>query len=119
MTISPWLLRPPERFFGSSKLFSGFCLVISLLSSMVMKRRDAVYGLKLLSPISASYLLNLPPTSRFRSSKSDLQILRILDHLLAFGELDVGLLPIAAIAFVLAAAAHFAVEVRGAHGIDF
>src|ERR1700739_1912991 len=62
--ISPWLLRPPERFFGSSRLFSGVCFVIWLLSSTVMNRRDAVYGLKLLSPISASYLLKLPPVWR-------------------------------------------------------
>src|SRR5436305_2219838 len=52
--ISPWLLRPPERFFGSKRFFSGVCLVIWLLSSTVINRRDAVYGLKLFSPISAS-----------------------------------------------------------------
>ncbi len=56
MVISPWLLRPPERFFGSSERFSGVCLVTSLLSSMVMKRRDAVYGLKLFSAIVCLYL---------------------------------------------------------------
>src|SRR6516164_1003092 len=60
-TTSPRLFRPPERFFGSSKLFSGVSLVISLLSSTVMNRRDAVYGLKLLIPICASCLLKLPP----------------------------------------------------------
>src|SRR5580765_5882452 len=52
--ISPWLLRPPERFFGSRRLFSGVSLVMWLLSSTVINRRDAVYGLKLFSPISAS-----------------------------------------------------------------
>src|SRR6267142_2081212 len=52
--ISPWLLRPPERFFGSRRFFSGVCLVMWLLSSTVINRRDAVYGLKLFSPISAS-----------------------------------------------------------------
>src|SRR6266404_2701956 len=57
--ISPWLLRPPERFFGSSSAFSGVCLVIWLLSRTVINRRDAVYGLKLLSAIAASYLLLL------------------------------------------------------------
>src|SRR5580693_5496623 len=56
-TISPWLFRPPERFFGSSKAFSGSCLVMWLLSTTVINRRDAVYGLKLFSPIAASYLL--------------------------------------------------------------
>src|ERR1700747_1051449 len=54
METSPWLLRPPERFFGSRRLFSGVCLVIWLLSRTVINRRDAVYGLKLFSPISAS-----------------------------------------------------------------
>src|SRR5947208_193782 len=56
ITISPWLLRPPERFFGSSSAFSGVCFVISLLSRTVINRRDDVYGLKLLSPIAISYL---------------------------------------------------------------
>src|SRR3984957_5819432 len=53
MTISPWLLRPPERFFGSSSDFSGVSLVIWLLSRTVINRRDAVYGLKLFSPIAS------------------------------------------------------------------
>src|SRR5205085_6786789 len=52
--ISPWLLRPPVRFFGSKRLFSGVCLVIWLLSRTVINRLDAVYGLKLFSPIAAS-----------------------------------------------------------------
>src|SRR5579871_2505840 len=52
-TISPWLLRPPERFFGSSNDFSGVSLVIWLLSRTVINRRDAVYGLKLFSPIAS------------------------------------------------------------------
>src|SRR5215475_4275476 len=56
---SPWLLRPPERFFGSKRDFSGVSLVISLLSRTVINRLDAVYGLKLFSPIAASCLLKL------------------------------------------------------------
>src|SRR6266481_7818544 len=64
MEISPWLLRPPERFFGSRRLFSGVCVVIWLLSRTVINRRDAVYGLKLFSPISASYLLTSSPLRR-------------------------------------------------------
>src|SRR5580700_7463249 len=56
MTISPWLFRPPERFLGSSSAFSGVSLVIWLLSRTVINRRDAVYGLKLFSPIATSYL---------------------------------------------------------------
>ncbi len=40
--ISPWELRPPVRFFDSVSDFSGVSLVISLLSSMVRKRRDGV-----------------------------------------------------------------------------
>src|SRR5713101_4464048 len=47
-----------------------------------------------------------------------LQVLRVLDHLLAFGELHVGLLPIAPVAFVLAAAAHLADKIRGADARD-
>src|SRR5271157_1334125 len=119
ITISPWLLRPPERFFGSSSCFSGVCLVIWLLSTTVMKRRDAVYGLKLLSPISASIFQIFPPPWRTSQQLPGLQILRVLDHLLAFGELHVRLLPVAAIAFVLAAAAHLAVKIGGAHSGHF
>src|ERR1700743_563627 len=52
-TISPWLLRPPERFFGSTNDFAGVSLVIWLLSRTVINRRDAVYGLKLFSPIAS------------------------------------------------------------------
>src|SRR5271157_429158 len=119
ITISPWLLRPPERFFGSSSCFSGVCLVIWLLSTTVMKRRDAVYGLKLLSPISASIFQIFPPPWRTSQQLPGLQILRVLDHLLAFGELHVRLLPVAAIAFILAAAAHLAVKIGGAHSGHF
>src|SRR3974390_3023840 len=107
-TISPRLFRPPGLFFGSSRFFSGVCLVISLLSSTVIKRLDAVYGLKLFSAISCPYPLNLSARLAAPVSPKTLQILRILDHLLAFGEFHVGLLPIAPIAFVLAAAAHLA-----------
>src|ERR1700730_11819948 len=90
--ISLWLFRPPERFFGSSKAFSGSCLVMWLLSTTVINRREAVYGLKLFSPIAASCLLKchaLHPTLPV------LQVLGVLDHLFAFGELHVGLFPIA------------------------
>src|SRR6266478_1378934 len=70
ITISPWLLRPPERFFGSSKAFSGSCLVIWLLSRTVINRRDAVYGLKLFSPIAASYLLTASPLRALIASET-------------------------------------------------
>src|SRR5258708_34378056 len=112
ITISPWLLRPPERFFGSSSAFSGSCLVMWLFSTTVMNRRDAVYGLKLFSPIAASYIL----TAVSLSNVPGLQVLRVLDHLLAIGEFHVGLLPIAPVAFVLAAAAHLADKIRGEIG---
>src|SRR5436853_5809336 len=105
ITTSPWLLRPPERFFGSSSAFSGCCLVMWLFSTTVINRRDAVYGLKLLSPIAASYLLN-PYRSQFFHRVPVLQVLRVLDHLFAFGEFHVSLLPVATVAFVLSAPAH-------------
>src|SRR3984893_11888537 len=117
ITISPWLLRPPERCFGSSRAFSGSCLVIWLLSRTVINRRDAVYGLKLLSAIAASYLLCLD-RGLTAATQALLQILRVLDHLFAFRQLHVGFLPIATIAFVLTAAAHLAVKIGGAHIID-
>src|SRR5881628_3574199 len=43
-----------------------------------------------------------------------LQVLRVLDHLFAFGEFHVSFLPIAPVAFVLAAAAHLADKIRRA-----
>src|SRR5271155_1097907 len=85
--ISPWELRPPVRFFDSLSDFSGVCLVISLLSSIVRNRRDGVYGLNVFSAIVAS------------CSEQGLQILRVLDHLLARCQPDVRLLPIAAETF--------------------
>src|ERR1700734_623439 len=48
---SPCELRPPVRFFDSTSDFSGVCLVMSLLSSIVRKRRDGVYGLNVFSAI--------------------------------------------------------------------
>jgi len=40
------------------------------------------------------------------------QVLRVLDHFFVFGELHVRLLPIAPVAFALAAAAHLADKIR-------
>src|SRR5215467_6530604 len=85
---SPWLLRPPERFFGSRSAFSGVSLVISLLSRTVMNRLDAVYGLKLFSPIAAS-CPSKTFSYRWFLSGPELQVVRVLDHLFACGELDV------------------------------
>src|ERR1700757_1513213 len=115
-TTSPWLLRPPERFFGSSKFFSGVSLVMWLLSTTVINRRDAVYGLKLFSPIAASYLLTAVSLSL--ESVPVLQILRVLDHFFAFRQLHIRLLPIPPVAFVLAAAAHLADKIRRADSGD-
>jgi hypothetical protein len=42
------------RFFDSVNDFSGDSLVISLLSSIVRKRRDGVYGLNVFSAMVAS-----------------------------------------------------------------
>src|SRR5690349_12511235 len=86
-----------------------------LLSTTVINRRDAVYGLKLFSPIAASYLLKSFSLAR----GPVLQVLRVLDHFFAFGELYVSFLPVAPVAFVLAAAAHLAVKIRGAHVVHF
>src|SRR6202000_2090803 len=52
-TISPLLLGPARAFFGWNNDFSGVSLVIWLLSRTVINRRDAVYGLKLFSPIAS------------------------------------------------------------------
>src|ERR1700722_13347564 len=68
LVISPCELRPPERFLDSTKDFSGVCLVTSLLSSMVMKRLEAVYGLKLFSAIAACLL---PAPSLVQFFRSD------------------------------------------------
>src|SRR5689334_18284876 len=105
MVISPCALRPPERFFGSTRAFSGVCLVTSLLSSMVMKRRDAVYGLKVLSAITLTLFLSLAPARSAGPSRrapylrnqerpppkprAKLQIVRVLDHFLPGCQLNV------------------------------
>src|SRR5580704_13523301 len=62
---SPCEFRPPVRFCTSTSDFSGVCLVISLLSSMVRKRRDGVYGLNVFIAIVASY--RFPSNSLARS----------------------------------------------------
>src|SRR5690349_7748256 len=81
-------------FFGSSRAFTGSCLVIWLSSRTVINRRDAVYGLKLFSAIAASYLLTSAPAAQHnletghpergegsqRKISSALQVLRVLDH---------------------------------------
>src|SRR5215831_9157567 len=103
MVTSPCELRPPVRFLVSVSDFSGVCLVISLLSSIVKKRRAGVYGLNVFSAIFASYRL---------------QILRVLDHFFAFGEPDVSLLPVGPKAFGTAAATQLAVVDRRANVID-
>src|SRR6202049_3098494 len=105
MVISPCELRPPERFFGSTSDFSGVCLVISLLSSMVTKRRDAVYGLKLFSAITFSFPLARP----------GLKIVRVLHHLCASRQLYVSLFPIAPMSCRAAAAAKLPVKNSRAH----
>src|ERR1700685_2694715 len=103
MVISPWALRPPVRFFGSTSAFSGVCLVISLLSSMVIKRRDAVYGLNVFSAIPLTLFLSPAQERSAGPSRRDkkrpppkpratLQIVRVLDHLLASRQLYVVLL---------------------------
>src|SRR5580704_6408375 len=61
IVTSPCELRPPVRFLLSVNDFSGVSFVISLLSSIVRKRRDGVYGLNVFSAIFAScYPKRLP-----------------------------------------------------------
>src|SRR5215472_7178130 len=92
---SPWEFRPPVRFFDSTSDFSGVCLVMSLLSSIVKNRREGVYGLKFFSAI-LDYLLLLKRRLLLRVG---LQILGVLDHLFAFRQPHVGFLPITPVSF--------------------
>src|SRR6202158_6042375 len=105
IVISPGAWRPPVRFCGSTSYFSAVCLVISFLSSMVTKRRDAVYGLKRFSAITFS----------FPQARPGLKIVRVLDHLFASRQLYVSLLPVAPMAFRAAAAAKLPVKNSRAH----
>src|ERR1700730_58166 len=89
---SPWELRPPVLFFDSVSDFSGVCLVMSLLSSIVRKRRDGVYGLNVFSAIVAS---SLRPGAFAHRNFRYLEIFRVFDHFFARRQLDVRLLPIA------------------------
>src|SRR5579862_2528315 len=115
---SPCALRPPVRFFDSTSDFSGVCLVMSLLSSIVRKRREGVYGLYVLSAIIDCLLLYLRE-SRFAPVYAALQILGVLDHLFAFRQPDVGFLPVAPVTFGAASAAKLAVKIRRAHVVHF
>src|SRR5271163_535084 len=134
--ISPCELRPPVRFCTSTSDFSGVCLVISLLSSMVRKRRDGVYGLNVFIAIVASYrfpsnclascLLTFLPALACRQLRAHseinswkLNILCVLDHLFAFFQPHIRLLPIAAETFGASPAAELAVKNRRAHVIHF
>src|SRR5258708_5712521 len=47
----PRLLRPPDRFFGSTRLFSGFHFVSSSKAGRDLNRRTGVSGRKVLSAI--------------------------------------------------------------------
>src|SRR5580692_2767595 len=120
--ISPCALRPPLRFFDSTSDFSGVCLVISLLSSMVRKRLDGVYGLNVFSAIVASNLIPffLPVLVAVASrSFPGLNVLGVLDHLFAFRQSDVRFLPVAAKTFGASTATKLAVKNRGAHVVHF
>src|SRR5271163_3100027 len=121
--ISPCAFRPPVRFCDSTSDFSGVCLVISLLSSIVKKRRDGVYGLNVLIGIGASTYPLLTLLCKFSAISFNflrgLNVLRVFDHLLAFGEPHVRFLPVAAKTFGASPAAELAVKNCGAHVIHF
>src|ERR1700691_4018307 len=139
---SPCEFRPPVRFCTSTSDFSGVCLVISLLSSIVRKRRDGVYGLNVFIAIIASYRFPsnclasclptdliaqrlLPaahsgPTRKRNIAKrniSKLNVLGVLDHLFAFFQPHIRLLPIAAETLSASPPAELAVKNRRAHVI--
>src|SRR5204863_9009071 len=80
--IRPVLLRPPVAGLPLTRLFSGFCLVISSRETTVWKRRVGVVGLKLFTG-----MLDL----------------RVLRHLLAGLQNNPGFFPVRAIARKLAA----------------
>src|SRR5262245_8934595 len=98
MVMRPLLLRPPLRFLGSVSDFSGWSRVISSKVSAVLKRCPGEVGLNFL--IGTLRLLGL---------------VEELDHLLALGEHDVGLLPVGPAAAVAALALDLAVHVGHAH----
>src|SRR4026207_2217457 len=50
--MRPWLLRPPVRFAGSSRLFSGVFFVTSSKADTLRKRRPGLVGLYLRNAIS-------------------------------------------------------------------
>src|ERR1019366_707210 len=85
--MRPVLLRPPVAGLPLTKLFSGFCLVISSRETTVWKRRVGVVGLKLFTG-----MLDL----------------RVLRHLLAGLQNNPGFFPVRAIARKLAAPAQLA-----------
>src|SRR5271170_8273879 len=132
--ISPCEFRPPVRFCTSTSDFSGVCLVISLLSSMVRKRRDGVYGLNVFIAIVASYRFPsnslarslarlLLPAANFWSAQiqslQKLNVLGVLDHLFAFFQPHVRFLPVAPESLSASPPAELAVKNCRAHVIHF
>src|ERR1019366_9331228 len=85
--MRPVLLRPPVAGLPLTRLFSGFCLVISSRDTTVWKRRVGVVGLKLFTGILD---------------------LRVLRHLLAGLQAHPGFFPVRAIARKLSAPAQLA-----------
>src|SRR5271169_7094735 len=100
--VLPRLSRPPVRFRGSVRDFSGWSFVISSNVRVVMNRRPGDVGLNCLSGI-VSFPLGL---------------LEELDHLLALLQNHVCLLPIGAAADISALALHLAVDPRDANVVD-
>src|SRR6185503_17584998 len=93
----PLLFRPPQRVLGSSRLLSGFVSVISSNVATVMNRRPGDVGANCRIPIKPSGPLE------------------VLDHLLAFGQGHVGLLPVGAASGVTPHALPLAMAVESAH----
>src|SRR6516162_7213887 len=115
---SPCELRPPVRFFDSTSDFSGVCLVMSLLSSMVRKRREGVYGLYVFSAIIDCLLLCVRE-SRFASVHAVATDSRRTQSSFRLRQPDVGFFPVPPVSFGATPPAKFPVKIRRAHVVHF
>src|SRR3984957_4794625 len=103
MVKSPELRRPPVRCLTASSGLWGRFVVMSSLTSVVVKRRVGVIGLYVLIGIFLAHL----------------QRVNVVGHFLARLETNVGFLPVGAKAGELTAAALLAQEIGRTHAVHF
>src|SRR5689334_10697381 len=79
--MCPWTLRPPDRFSGSVRPFSGESLMMSATSDTVIRRRAALVGLYSWMPMACSSSARLDAVASGRPSLEALdRVTRLRGH---------------------------------------